>query len=408
MNTYLAIILFIIITEFVLEQLLDYLNYKNRNAAIPDELKDLYNPAEYKKQQDYEKTTGSLSFISSSFNLIIIVLMLTLNGFALINQIATSNTNSPILSALIFFGILLLASDILNTPFAIYSTFVIEEKFGFNKTTPKTFLSDKIKSWIISSIILSIILSAIIWFYTIGGTYFWIYAWGFITLFMIIMAMFYSNLIVPLFNKQTPLEDSQLKNEIEAFASKVGFKITNIYKIDGSKRSTKANAYFSGLGKKKRIVLYDTLINKLTTQEIVAVLAHEIGHYKKKHTLQSMIINILETGIMLYIFSLFVNNIELNKALGVNKIYFHISLLAFGLIYSPISTFTGLITNILSRKNEYEADNFAKTNYNAEHLISALKKLSKQSLSNLTPHPVYVFFHYSHPTLYQRIKKLKN
>ena len=407
MNFYFWLLIIIISSEYVLEQTLDYLNNTYRNKEIPDELKDIYNEKEYKKQQEYEKQNGKLSFISDTFSFLLILIMLVLNGFAIVNEISLSISSNPYISALIFFGIILFASDVLNLPFSYYSTFIIEEKFGFNKTTKKTFFTDYVKNWLVSAVILSIIFPAILWFYFQDAVHFWLYAWILLSAFMIFMSMFYSNLIVPLFNKQTPLEDGELKESINKFARKVGFKIDNIYKIDGSKRSTKANAYFTGLGKKKRIVLYDTLINDLTTNEIVAVLAHEIGHYKKKHTLQSIIIRILQAGLTLYIFSFFVNNLELNQALGVDKVYFHIGLIAFTIIYSPISLVLGILTNILSRKNEYEADNFAKENFNAEDLISALKKLSKNSLSNLTPHPAYVFFYYSHPTLYQRIKNLK-
>jgi len=221
------------------------------------------------------------------------------------------------------------------------------------------------------------------------------------------MVLFYSNLIVPLFNKQTPLPEGELKSAIEEFASKVGFKLDNIFVIDGSKRSTKANAYFTGFGSKKRIVLYDTLINDMTTKELVAVLAHEIGHYKKHHVLWSLLLGILQTGVVLFIFSLFVGSRELSAALGVESPSFHIGLIAFGILYSPISMITGLAMNIFSRKNEYQADAFAATNYSAEELSSALKKLSVKNLSNLRPHPAYVFFHYSHPTLLQRLNALK-
>ena len=226
------------------------------------------------------------------------------------------------------------------------------------------------------------------------------------TIISLFMTMFYSNIIVPLFNKQTPLEDGELKIAIHNFANKAGFQLKNIFVIDGSKRSTKANAYFTGIGPKKRIVLYDTLINDLSTDEIVAVLAHEIGHYKKKHIITSLILGILQTGFLLFIFSLFVSSPTLSQALGVDEPKFHIGLIAFGILYSPLSTITGILMNMLSRKNEYEADAFANSFGLGEHLISGLKKLTKNNLSNLTPHPAYVFFHYSHPTLLQRIKHI--
>jgi STE24 endopeptidase len=292
-------------------------------------------------------------------------------------------------------------------PFSIYDIFVIEERFGFNTTTLKTFLFDKLKTWFLGALIGGGILALIIWLYSITNDLFWIYAWIAMSLFSIFMSMFYSHIIVPLFNKQTPLPEGELRNAIELFADRSGFKLKNIFMIDGSKRSTKANAYFSGLGKKKRIVLYDTLIKDLSTEEITAVLAHEIGHYKKKHSFWNMLISIIQSGIMLYIFSIFVNHPELSKAMGSETISFQLGLIAFGIMYSPISLCIDLFMNILSRKHEYEADQFAKQNGVSEGLISGLKKLSEKNLSNLTPHPYYVFFYYSHPTLYQRIKSLQ-
>lgn len=251
------------------------------------------------------------------------------------------------------------------------------------------------------------ILLLITWLYSATGKYFWILAWGSITIFSIAMNMFYSNLIVPLFNKQTPLDEGELRDKINEFAAKVGYNLKNIYVIDGSKRSSKANAYFTGLGPKKRIVLYDTLINDLETDEIVAVLAHEIGHYKLKHSLSGLILGILQTGVMLFLFSLFVGIDQFSQALGGEEASFHIGLIAFTILYSPLSLIIGLLTNSFSRRNEYQADSYASKHFNADSLISALKKLTKNNLSNLTPHPAYVFFHYSHPTLLQRVMHMQ-
>jgi STE24 endopeptidase len=251
------------------------------------------------------------------------------------------------------------------------------------------------------------LLFLILWFYQKTGSYFWLYTWGLVGVFSIFINMFYSSLIVPLFNKQTPLEDGELKDAISNFSAKVGFKMTDIYVIDGSKRSSKANAYFAGMGAKKRIVLYDTLIDDLEIEEIVGVLAHEIGHYKKKHTIYNLLLSLMTTGFTLYILSLFIDSSLLAAAMGVKKASFHIGIIAFGVLYTPISEITGLLMSMLSRKFEYQADDFAKNNYPATSLIAALKKLSKKSLSNLTPHKLYVFMHYSHPTLLQRIKNLQ-
>ena len=406
-NILFYIILVILLADFILERWLDYLNDKKLSAELPEEVRDVYDAAQYKKSQEYKKVNDRFSLISSSFSFILIIGMLLFGGFDLVDRWARSFTDHPILIALIFFGILAIASEILTLPFSLYDTFVIEEKFGFNKTTPRTFALDKIKGWMLGALIGGGILSAILWFYQQTTTNFWIFAWIAVTAFSIFMTMFYSTLIVPIFNKQTPLEEGELRDEIKNFSDKAGFKLDNVFVIDGSKRSTKSNAYFSGLGAKKRIVLFDTLIKDLSIPEIVGVLAHEIGHYKKRHTLIGIINGIVQTGITLYLFSLFVDNPQLSAALGSDTASFHLGLVAFGILYSPISTIIGLFMNHFSRKHEYAADRFAKEKYNGESLILALKKLTSKNLSNLTPHPLYVFFHYSHPTLLQRIRALR-
>ena len=406
-NTVFYIIIGIIVFDYFLERWLNSLNAKHRSSELPAELKGVYDEEKYKKSIDYDKVSSKFEFVTSTLDFVIILLMLFLGGFAWVDTMAGNFTVDPIVKALVFFAILGFASDILHTPFSIYDTFVIEEKFGFNKTTFKTFIFDKIKGLLLSIIIGGVLAYVILWFYYKTTDMFWIYAWALTSGFMVFMAMFYSNLIVPLFNKQEPLEEGELKEAISQFASKVGFKLDNVYRIDGSKRSTKANAYFTGLGSKKRIVLYDTLIKELSTNEIVAVLAHEIGHYKRKHTLQGIVLSVLQMGITFYLLSLFLSIPSLSLALGVYQPSFHIGIIAFGILYSPFSLIIGLLMNILSRKNEYEADAFTNEFFHAEHLISSLKKLSVNNLSNLTPHPWYVFFHYSHPTLLQRIKALR-
>ncbi len=406
-NILFILIVGLLVADFVLGKLLEYLNSTRWSDDLPEEVKGIYNEEKYQQQQAYEKVNFRFSMISSSFSFVIILFMVLCAGFAWVNTLALSVSGQPIITALVFFGILLLASDLINTPFSVYDTFVIEQKFGFNKTTPKIFVLDKLKGWLLGAIIGGGLLALIIYIYQQTGQYFWIYAWLVISAFSILMVLFYSNLIVPLFNRQTPLSEGELKSAIEDFANKVGFKLDNIYVIDGSKRSTKANAYFTGLGAKKRIVLYDTLINDLTTGELVAVLAHEIGHYKKHHVIWSLLLGIMQTGIVLFLFSLFVGSSELSAALGVESPSFHIGLIAFGILYSPISMVTGLAMNLFSRKNEYQADAFAARNFDANELASALKKLSVKNLSNLRPHPAYVFVHYSHPTLLQRLKALK-
>jgi STE24 endopeptidase len=402
------IILFLLVFDFVFDRMLDYLNSLYWSNDLPVELKGIYDAEKYSKSQDYEKATHRFSMLTSSLSFSAILCMLLFQGFAFADNIARSYSDHNIVIALIFFGMIGIAADILSMPFQIYGQFVIEEKFSFNKMTYRTFILDKIKSYFLAAIFGGGLIALLIFIYEGTGEYFWIIAWGVITFFMIFMSMFYSSLIVPLFNKQKPLEEGELKNAINDFAAKAGFKLRNIYVIDGSKRSTKANAYFSGLGSKKRIVLFDTLIQKHTTEELVAVLAHEIGHYKKKHTSKGMILSIIQSGLMLYILSLFIGNPVLSEALGATQGSFHMGIIAFGMLYGPVSLILGLMMNVLSRRYEYQADRFAAENYNAQSLKDALIKLSVDHLSNLRPHPVYVWFHYSHPPLLQRLSALKN
>jgi len=406
-TTLFYIIIAILIINFIVDKVLDALNAKHFNDALPEDLQDVYDETEYKKSQNYKATNYKFGILTSTFSIVLTLGFLIFDGFEFVDNIARSYSDNSIIIALIFFGIIMIGSDIITTPFSYYSTFVIEEKFGFNKTTLKIFIFDKIKGWLMMAIVGGGILALIIWFYQSTGTNFWLYAWGLVAVFVLFMNMFYSKLIVPLFNKQTPLEAGDLRDKIAAYAETVGFKLDKIFVIDGSKRSTKANAYFSGFGSEKRVTLYDTLINDLDEDEIVAVLAHEVGHYKKKHVIFNLISSILLTGLTLYILSLFISNPMLSNALGVEIPSFHIGLIAFGMLYSPISEITGLIMNLFSRKFEYQADDYAKNTFKAEPLITSLKKLSKNSLSNLTPHPAYVFMHYSHPTLLERIRNLR-
>lgn len=407
-TTLFFILIAIIIIEFVIDTTLDVLNAKHYGDKLPEPLQDVYDTEEYLKSQAYKKERFKFSMVSSVFSLVLLLAFFFLDGFAFVDELARQYTDHPILIALIFFGIIMLGSDILTTPFSYYSTFVIEEKYGFNKTTLKTFVLDKIKGWFMLIIVGGALLSLIIWFYQWAGSSFWLYAWAVIAVFSVVMNMFYAKLIVPLFNKQTPLEDGSLRQKIEAYASNVGFKLDNIFVIDGSKRSTKANAYFSGFGREKRITLYDTLINDLEEEEIVAVLAHEVGHYKKNHIIINLITSIALTGLTLWLLSLCIGSPLLSQALGVATPSFHIGLIAFGILYSPISEITSLLMNFISRAFEYQADNFAKETYAGAPLISGLKTLSKNSLSNLTPHPAYVFMHYSHPTLLQRFRNISS
>ena len=406
-STLFNILITILLIKFVIDSVLNHLNAKHFNDTLPNDISDVYEINEYQQSQSYKKTNHNFSKITSLFSLITTLLFFFFNGFSIVDEIARGFSNNIIIITLIFFGIIIIGSDIISIPFSLYKTFVIEEKFGFNKSTKKLFFLDKIKGLLMTIILGGSILSIITWFYEFTGNYFWIYTWLLITTFSVFLNMFYSKLIVPLFNEQTILEEGDLKNEIVKYVNSVGFKANNIYVLNGSKRSTKANAYFSGFGNQKRITLYDTLINDLENNEIVAVLAHEVGHYKRKHILYNLTSSIILTGFALFVLSLFIKTPLLSLALGVSHPSFHIGLIAFGILYSPVSQILGVFMNYMSRKFEYQADNYAKNTFSASPLISSLKKLSKNSLSNLTPHYLYVFFHFSHPTLLERIKNLK-
>jgi len=391
----------------LVELYLDHLNSTMWSDTLPVRLKGICDAEEYRKTQLYQKDNKRLSFWTSSLNLTIILIMIVAGGFTLVDNLARTFSMNAVIIALVFFGIIGFVSDIINIPFSWYDTFVIEKKYGFNTMTIRTFITDHIKGWFIALLVGIPVLGLITWFYYKTGKNFWLYAWGLITLFSVFINLFYSELIVPLFNKQIPLQEGSLRTQIEVFSQKTGFKLKNIYIIDGSKRSTKANAYFSGFGPRKRIVLFDTLQKELSEEEIVAVLAHEIGHYKKKHVLLTLAFSIIVTGFMLFLLSIVVNSPLLSEALGSKNTSFHLGLIVFGILYSPLSLIVGLLTNYVSRKNEFAADRFVRENYKPGLLAEALKKLSVKNLSNMMPHPAYVFFHYSHPPLLSRLEKLE-
>ncbi len=401
------LILAILVLQFVFEAFLDYLNARHFSDPIPEGLEDVYDAEEYSRSQDYKKANYRFQIVKGVFSLLLITGFLLFGGFAEVDAWAHSLSEHPVGQALLFFGVLMLGTDLLNLPFSYYHTFVIEEKFGFNRSSLKLFFLDKLKGWLLLVLLGGGILALVVSFYQWTGADFWWYAWILMAVFTLLISFFYSRLIVPLFNRQTPLEDGSLKRQIENFADKVGFALKNIFVIDGSKRSTKANAYFSGFGKEKRITLYDTLIKDLEETEIVAVLAHEVGHYKKRHILFGYLASVMSTGITLYLLSLFVLRPELATAIGVEEPSFHAALLGFGLLYGPVSLLIGLLMNQMSRRFEFQADAYARAHHDAEALVSGLKKLSRNSLSNLTPHPAYVFVHYSHPPVKDRIRALR-
>ena len=406
-NLLFYVILVILIVQYLVHQLLEYLNAKRFKSTLPTELSDVFDETEYQKSQQYKKVNYRFGLLSDGFSLVLTLCFLWFGGFEWVDRLTRSFTDNTIPMALVFFGIITFGSAILGIPFSYYRTFVIEEAYGFNKTTKTLFFVDKLKGAILGAVLGGGILALFILFYQGTGPNFWIYAWIMVGVFILFINLFYSRLIVPMFNKQTPLSEGSLKKSIENYAHKVGFELKNVFVIDGSKRSTKANAYFSGFGKEKRITLFDTLINDLEEEEIVAVLAHEVGHYKRHHIIFNLVLSLALSGVTLYILSLFINHPEMSLAIGVSTPSFHAALVGFALLYSPISEITGLAMNYLSRKFEFQADDYAKNTFAATPLVTSLKKLSKNSLSNLTPHPAYVFVHYSHPPLVERIRNLK-
>ncbi|MEY3442499.1 MAG: hypothetical protein RLZZ519_780 [Bacteroidota bacterium] len=406
-STLLTLIVALLCGSFVLDRLLDLLNLSRMKPELPEKLRPFYDEERYRKSQNYLREKSRFGLLTGALNFVGTLLVLILGGLGALDSYLRTYVDDPFLLALTFFGVLGAASSIFGMPFSLYSTFVIEEKYGFNKTTFKTWVLDKVKGALIGGILGTLILFAFIWLVDTLKEDFWIWFWAGISMFSLGIQFFYTTLLMPLFNKLKPLEPGELRSAIEAYSTKVGFPLGNIMVMDGSKRSTKANAFFSGFGSQKRIVLYDTLIAQMSQSEILSVLAHEVGHYKRRHIILGTILGMLNIGLMLFVLSRFILLPELSAALGATTPSIHLSLIAFAMLFSPISEVTGLLMNLLSRKNEYEADAFARETCDGPALESALIKLHVETLSNLDPHPAYVFLHYSHPTLMQRISALR-
>jgi STE24 endopeptidase len=396
----------ILIFNFLLGMVLDYLDRRHSSPELPQKLSAFYNAERYKKSRDYHKEGDKLSTWAEVTSFIVMMSFLWLNGFAWLNNILAPHFANEIWLALVYFGILSFVSGLISLPFGIYNTYVIEQKYGFNQTTVATYIADKAKG-IILALVLGGGLGYLFLWLIIAIPHFWIYAWVLGIVITLVLNMFYTSLIVPVFNKLSPLPAGQLRDKIESYASFVHFPLTNIMVINGSKRSTKANAFFSGMGRSKKIVLYDTLIEKHSEDELVSILAHEVGHYKKKHIVLSMILSWLQMGFMLWLLSFFISSDALSAALGVPHRAIHINLIVFSILFEPVSLLTGVFINWLSRKNEYEADAYAVQTSNGQSFVDALIRLSTDNLSNLTPHPLNVVLHYSHPTLLQRISAIE-
>ena len=408
MNIYLVIILTIIILEYIMQLFVESLNIKHASPILAEEFKGFYDEDKYKRSQDYLKVTTRFSLTKGMVFTVIILGFILAGGFNFIDIIARSFDQGIIVTGLIFSGILMLSSQLLSIPFSAYRTFVIEEKFGFNRTTPKTFILDLLKSLLLGILIGGIVLAVVIWFFNTMGKFAWIYCWVGITIFQLFLVFIAPIVIMPLFNKFIPLEEGELKNAIENYARSQNFALKGIFKIDASRRSTKSNAFFTGFGKSRRIALFDTLIQKHSTDELVSVLAHEIGHYKKRHIIKNMMISIITTGLMFFILSFFINNEGLFAAFKMERTSIYASIFFFGFLYTPINMFFSIVHSIISRRHEFQADKFSVSTYNKpEAFILALKKLTVDNLSNLTPHPLKVFLDYSHPPVLERIKTIR-
>lgn len=400
------LIIAIVVADFVLERTLSFLNRKNARQPIPNELDGIYDEESYQKSQQYNDEVGRFSTISSIFSFVLLLAALIFGWFGIVDSWIRSFSPFDMVTSLLFFAVLMVIMDLISIPFSLYRNFVIEEKYGFNKMTAKTFILDKLKGYVLTAIIGGILLAVLIYMVNSIGSGFWWYFWIVITGFTLVMNLFYTSWILPLFNKLRPVEEGELRSSIESFSQKVNFPLKNIFVMDGSKRSSKGNAFFSGLGSRKKVVLFDTLIDKHNVEELTAVFAHEVGHFKKKHILVSTVIAIAQSGLMLYLLSLMIYNSEVSWAMGGSITSIHLNILAFGILYTPVSHLMGIATNIISRKHEYEADAYARDKYAGEPLILALKKMSADHLTNLTPHPAFVFVHYSHPPLLHRIRAL--
>lgn len=393
--------------EYVISSVSSFLDLGNINPDIPDHFKKAYDKKKYAKSQEYLKTKTKFSLVSSTFSIVLIFLVIHLGIFGVLNEFVNLQTNHFILQGLLFISIIYIFQDIISLPFSLYSTFVIEEKFGFNKTTVGLFISDKIKGYAIFIVMGSIIITPILYLFHEYENFGWLIAWSLLTLFMIAVQPLFVHVISPMFNKFTPLEDGELRTAIEKYTTQVDFPLARIDIMDGSKRSAHSNAYFSGFGKSRRIAIFDTLVENHTNDEIVSVVAHEVGHYKLKHIIHGTIIGIIETGIMLFVFNFIMNDYALFRVFGVNDLSVHAGLIFFSMLYAPVTMITSVISNAISRKNEFEADNYSlQTTKNKEALISMLVGLAANNLSHLTPHPFKVFLSYSHPPTIDRIKAL--
>jgi len=408
MNSFSIIILGALVFEFSLSVITNLLNVRALKLKPPPTLEEVYKPDEYRNSQEYTRVTTRFGFLISTFRLSLLLCFWFAGGFNYVGDAVAAWGYGPILSGLLYTGIILISYNMMMVPFAVYATFVIEERFGFNKTTPRIFVADRVKALALSVLLGAPLLAGILALFEYAGSYAWLYCWGVISMVVIALQFIAPRWIMPLFNKFTPMEEGELKEAILRYMHSVGYNIDNVFIMDGSKRSSKSNAFFAGVGSSKRIALFDTLIEKHSVPELVAVLAHEIGHYKKRHIQQGIAISIAHTGLLFFVLSVFLHSPGLFQAFYMEQQPIYAGLLFFGLLYTPVDLLLSILFNMISRRNECHADRFAAgTIEEPRSLIDALKRLSATNLSNLAPHPLYVFLNYSHPPLLQRVQAIQ-
>ncbi len=411
LNGYLCFILSVLVLSYLLELLVSLLNLRSLSSELPAEFQGVFDAQEYARSQEYTRVTTRFSLVQSTCSLVVTLGFILASGFNLIDVAARSFGFGLIPTGLVFTGLLGALTALLGLPFSLYSTFVIEQRFGFNTTTWTTYLLDQVKAILLTVVLGGPLLAAILWFFESSGPMAWLYCWLAVVCFILVAQFLAPVVIMPLFNKFIPLEDGPLKEAITRYAQRQNFALQGIYTMDGSKRSNRANAFFTGFGKFRRIVFFDTLISKLAENELLAVLAHEMGHYKLRHIPVMMVLSMLQMGLMFFILSLFLNNQGLFAAFGMEQVSIYASLVFFGFLYSPLSMLVGIGFNLFSRRNEFQADRYAaetlRDEQGNESLINGLKKLSVSNLSNLTPHPLHVFLNYSHPPVLARIEALR-
>ena len=408
MNTYAFIVLVALASEYILSIVTSLLNIQAMNPRVPHEFRSVYDEDTYRQSQVYTRARTRFGLIQSTLSLTVLLFFWQIGGFEWLDRVARELAAGPVATGLVFVGTLVAGSTALGLPFRIYSTFVIEERFGFNRTTAATFTLDLVKGLLLGGLLGATLLSIVLFLFELTGSWAWLWCWGATTIFLLLAQFIAPTWIMPLFNTFTPLGTGELKDALIAYSQAARFPLEGVFVIDGSRRSAKANAFFTGFGKHKRIALFDTLIAKQTTAELVAVVAHEVGHYRRGHILRNLVFGIAHTGVLFWVLSLCLKQQGLFEAFGVAEPSVHAGLVFFSLLFTPVELVLSVLVHRFSRQYEFEADAFAaETTGSAEPLVSALKKLSADNLSNLTPHPLEVYLHHSHPPVLQRIDALR-